>query len=149
MVALYVTLALVGLRIARRNVDPFIKLVAATSTAWLVGQAAINIFYVIGLLPVTGLTLPMISAGGTSLVVTMAIFGLLAEAGAPPPILGFGISTPAHVAQALASGAKGVIAGSALVKLGNDPAALRQLVSAMKGATGLSQPEREQHGHFA
>ncbi|WP_111765045.1 putative lipid II flippase FtsW [Nakamurella deserti] len=79
VVALYVTLALVGLRIARRNVDPFIKLVAATSTAWLVGQAAINIFYVIGLLPVTGLTLPMISAGGTSLVVTMAIFGLLAN----------------------------------------------------------------------
>ena len=79
LVGLYVTLALVGLRIARRNVEPFIKLVAATSTAWLVGQAAINIFYVIGLLPVTGLTLPMISAGGTSLVVTMAIFGLLAN----------------------------------------------------------------------
>ena len=79
VVLLYVTLALVGLRIARRNVDPFIKLVSATATAWLVGQAAINIFYVVGLLPVTGLTLPMISAGGTSLVVTMAIFGLLAN----------------------------------------------------------------------
>ncbi|WP_164479128.1 putative lipid II flippase FtsW [Nakamurella antarctica] len=79
LVALYVTLALVGLRIARRNMDPFVKLVAATSTAWLVGQAAINIFYVIGLLPVTGIPLPMISAGGTSLIVTMAIFGLLAN----------------------------------------------------------------------
>ena len=79
LIGLYVTLALVGLRIARRNVDPFIKLVSATSTAWLVGQAAINIFYVVGLLPVTGLTLPMISAGGTSLLVTMAIFGLLAN----------------------------------------------------------------------
>jgi cell division protein FtsW len=79
VVALFVTLAMVGLRIARRNTEPFIKLVAATSTTWLVGQAAINIFYVIGLLPVTGLTLPMISAGGTSLVVTMAIFGLLAN----------------------------------------------------------------------
>lgn len=79
LVGLYFTLAIVGLRIARRNMDPFVKLVAATSTAWLVGQAAINIFYVIGLLPVTGIPLPMISAGGTSLIVTMAIFGLLAN----------------------------------------------------------------------
>ncbi len=79
LIGLYLTLAFVGLRIARRNVEPFVKLVAATSTAWLVGQASINIFYVVGLLPVTGLTLPMISAGGTSLVVTMTIFGLLAN----------------------------------------------------------------------
>ncbi len=79
LVALFITLALVGLRIARRNVDPFVKLVSATATAWLVGQAAINMFYVVGLLPVTGLPLPMISAGGTSLIVTMAIFGLLAN----------------------------------------------------------------------
>jgi len=78
-----------------------------------------------------------------------AIFASLAEAGAPPPILGFGISTPAHVAQALAAGAKGVIAGSALVKLGADPVALRQLVSEMKNATALPTEEREQHGHFA
>ncbi|URD60361.1 tryptophan synthase subunit alpha [Sphingomonas sp. KRR8] len=78
-----------------------------------------------------------------------AIFASLAEAGAPPPILGFGISTPEHVAEALASGAKGVIAGSALVKLGTDVKGLRQLVSAMKDATALLQPERELHGHFA
>jgi tryptophan synthase alpha chain len=78
-----------------------------------------------------------------------ALFAMLAEAGAPPPILGFGISTPEHVAQALASGARGVIAGSALVKLGADADALRQLVSAMKGATALPDTEREQNGHFA
>jgi len=79
VIVLYLVLLWVGLRIARRNVDPFVKLVAATSTVWLVGQAMINIFYVIGLLPVTGLTLPMISTGGTSLIITMAIFGLLAN----------------------------------------------------------------------
>ena len=67
-----------------------------------------------------------------------ALFGLLRDAGAPPPVLGFGISTPEQVAEALAAGAAGVIAGSALVKLGADPTALRELVSAMKRATALA-----------
>lgn len=77
------------------------------------------------------------------------LFALLRAAGAPPPVLGFGISAPDQVAEALASGAAGVIAGSALVKLGPDPDALRELVSAMKGATALSDQRREQHGHLA
>ncbi len=79
VLALFATLAYVGLRIAARNTDPWHRLLAATLTTWLVGQAAINIGYVVGLLPVTGLTLPLISSGGTSLVVTMLVFGLLAN----------------------------------------------------------------------
>lgn len=77
------------------------------------------------------------------------LFAELAEAGAPPPVLGFGISSPAQVAEALASGAAGVIAGSALVKCGSDRAALGQLVSACKDATALGDREKEQHGRFA
>ncbi|HEY6425297.1 MAG TPA: putative lipid II flippase FtsW [Pseudonocardiaceae bacterium] len=76
---LFGTLAYVGLRIAARNTDPWIKLVSATVTSWLVGQAAINIGYVVGLLPVTGIPLPLISSGGTSLALTMLAFGLLAN----------------------------------------------------------------------
>jgi cell division protein FtsW len=57
----------------------------ATSATWLVGQAAINIAYVVGLLPVTGLTLPLISSGGTSLVVTMFVFGMVANAARHEP----------------------------------------------------------------
>ena len=76
---LFALLAYTGLRIARRNVDPFVKIVASAATVWLVGQAAINIGYVVGLLPITGITLPMISAGGTSLLITMVVFGLLAN----------------------------------------------------------------------
>lgn len=79
LLLLFGLLAYTGLRIARRNVDPFIKIIAGSCTAWLVGQAAINVGYVVGLLPVTGIPLPMISAGGTSLVVTMLVFGLLAN----------------------------------------------------------------------
>ena len=85
VLALFATLAYTGLRIAARNTDPWLKLVVATSTAWLVAQAAVNISYVVGLLPVTGLQLPLISSGGTSLVVTMFVFGLLAGAARHEP----------------------------------------------------------------
>ena len=76
---LFATLAYTGMRIAARNTDPWICLVSATLTTWLVGQAAINVGYVVGLLPVTGLPLPMISSGGTSLALTMFVLGLLAN----------------------------------------------------------------------
>ena len=79
LLLLFALLAYTGLRIARRNVNPFVKIVASAATVWLVGQAAINIGYVVGLLPVTGIPLPMISAGGTSLLITMVVFGLLAN----------------------------------------------------------------------
>jgi cell division protein FtsW len=79
IVTLFGILAYTGMRIARRNVDPFVKIVAMASTIWLVGQAIINVSYVVGLLPVTGIPLPMISSGGTSLVITMVVFGLLAN----------------------------------------------------------------------
>ncbi|MEP6560773.1 MAG: FtsW/RodA/SpoVE family cell cycle protein, partial [Nakamurella sp.] len=79
LLLLFGLLAYTGLRIARRNVDPFVKIVASGCTVWLVGQAGINIGYVVGLLPVTGIPLPMISSGGTSLLITMVVFGLLAN----------------------------------------------------------------------
>lgn len=85
VLTLFGTLAYTGLRIASRSVDPFLRLVTATVTVWLVGQALINIGYVIGLLPVTGVTLPLVSAGGTSTAVTMFVFGLLANAARHEP----------------------------------------------------------------
>jgi cell division protein FtsW len=85
VLVLFATLAYTGFRIAARTTDPWLKLVVATSTTWLVAQAAINIGYVVGLLPVTGLNLPLISSGGTSLVVTMFVFGMLANAARHEP----------------------------------------------------------------
>src|SRR5699024_10596425 len=79
VIGLYLLLTVVGLRIAARNLDPWIRIVSGTLTMWLVVQAAINIGYVVRLLPVTGVTLPLISYGGTSMVVTMTMFGLLAN----------------------------------------------------------------------
>nr|WP_206785022.1 putative peptidoglycan glycosyltransferase FtsW [Amycolatopsis sp. MtRt-6] len=79
VIALYAGVAVVGTRIARRALDPWIRLVAGTLTLLVVAQAAINIGYVVGLLPVTGVTLPLISYGGSSLLVTLGMFGILAN----------------------------------------------------------------------
>ncbi|SFW86156.1 putative lipid II flippase FtsW [Amycolatopsis australiensis] len=79
VIALYAGVAIAGMRIARRNLDPWIRIVAGTLTLLVVAQAAINIGYVVGLLPVTGVTLPLVSYGGSSILATMALFGILAN----------------------------------------------------------------------
>lgn len=66
-----------AMRIALRSRDPFIRLTAAGSGIWLGGQALINMGYVSGLLPVTGIPLPFISNGGTSLILTCGVLGML------------------------------------------------------------------------
>ncbi|WP_097322552.1 FtsW/RodA/SpoVE family cell cycle protein [Paractinoplanes atraurantiacus] len=79
ILALFSVLAYTGFRIARRSADPFRRLAATAITTWLVAQAVINIGGVTGMLPITGLPLPFISAGGSALVVTMAAVGMLAS----------------------------------------------------------------------
>ena len=69
------------------------------------------------------------------------VFAALRELGAPPPVLGFGVATPAHVGEAVASGAAGVICGSAIVRRiaeGQSPEQIRCFIAEMKSAT-LSQ----------
>jgi cell division protein FtsW len=74
---LYGGLAFAGLRIARRVPDTFMRLAAAAATAWIAVQALVNIGAVIGLLPITGVPLPLVSAGLSSLLVTMVALGML------------------------------------------------------------------------
>jgi cell division protein FtsW len=77
VLALFGLFAYAGLRVVRRSADPFVRLAAGAATIWLCGQAVINIGYVTGLLPVTGIPLPLISAGGTSLLITFFVLGML------------------------------------------------------------------------
>ena len=77
VVGLFLVFAVVGVRVALHAPDRFGTLVAAGITAWILAQAFVNIGGVIGLLPITGLTLPFVSFGGTSMVVTMGACGLL------------------------------------------------------------------------
>ena len=78
---LFAVLALAGTRIARRAPNPFSRLAAIGITVWILLQAAINMGSVVGLLPVTGVTLPLVSFGGTSLIVTMLGLGVLLSIG--------------------------------------------------------------------
>lgn len=77
VLGLFLALALLGIQVALRARDPFGAVLAGGITTWLCIQATINIGGVIGALPVTGLTLPFISYGGSSLFMAMAASGLL------------------------------------------------------------------------
>jgi cell division protein FtsW len=74
---LYGGMAFAGLRIARRVPDLFARLAATAITAWIVIQAVVNIGAVIGILPITGVPLPLVSAGLSSLLVTLVALGML------------------------------------------------------------------------
>ncbi len=77
VLGLFVTLAYAGIRIAARTSDIFARNVAAGVVVWLLGQAVINMGMVLGLLPVIGIPLPLISYGGSSLLPTLVALGLL------------------------------------------------------------------------
>ena len=77
VVGLFVLLAIIGVRIALHAPDRFGLLLAMGVTAWFCVQAFVNIGAVIGILPITGVPLPFVSAGGSSLVFGMAAAGLL------------------------------------------------------------------------
>ena len=85
LLCLFGLFAYTGMRIARRSADPFLRLLTATATLWVLGQAFINVGYVVGLLPVTGLQLPLISAGGTSTATTLFMIGMMANAARHEP----------------------------------------------------------------
>ena len=73
----YCAFAYAGLRLAIGCKDPFGKRLAAGITALVCGQAAINLAAVVGLAPLTGIPLPFVSYGGSSLVVSLLGVGIL------------------------------------------------------------------------
>lgn len=77
LVILFVLLAMRGIRIAKNSPDMFGRLMATGITVWITFQAFINISANIALVPLTGIPLPFISYGGTSLVFLMAGIGIL------------------------------------------------------------------------
>lgn len=73
----FIVLAYSGMQVAMATVDRFHALVAGGIVCWFSTQAIINVGGVVGLMPVTGLTLPFFSVGGSSLFVTLVATGLL------------------------------------------------------------------------
>jgi cell division protein FtsW len=89
ILGLFGLLAFRGLRVSRRAPDAFGALLACGLTSWLLAQAAINIGSVVDALPFTGVPLPFVSFGGSSLVTSLAAVGILLNisrhADSPPP----------------------------------------------------------------
>jgi len=77
VLALFALLAFAVFRLARNTSDPFVRLAAAGVGSWVVVQAVINIGGVLGLLPITGVPLPLVSYGGSSLIPTLVALGML------------------------------------------------------------------------
>jgi cell division protein FtsW len=77
VVALFVIVAYQGYRIAITAPDTFSGLVACGITTWMLAQAFVNIMVVTALMPVTGIPLPFISAGGSALTINLAAIGIL------------------------------------------------------------------------
>ena len=81
LLGLYVIVFGCGLRIAAHNTDPFGKLLAVGIVAMFVVEVLVNVSMTMGLMPITGLTLPLVSYGGSSLLVSMISVGLLNNVG--------------------------------------------------------------------
>ncbi len=81
VLALFGLLIYAGIRIAMRSPDLFGRLLATGIVTWLGVQTLVNLGGVTGLLPITGVPLPLLSYGGSSLVVTMAAIGVLGSIG--------------------------------------------------------------------
>jgi cell division protein FtsW len=77
VLALFVVLAISFVRIIRMNSDPFAKIVTSGVLIWVVGQALVNIAVVLGMLPVLGVPLPLISAGGSALITSLFAIGIV------------------------------------------------------------------------
>lgn len=80
-VALYLAVVLVGFRVARRAPDPFGELLAVGSTSLIAVSAVLHMGVGLGLLPATGVALPLMSYGRSNLVVSMAAVGVLMSIG--------------------------------------------------------------------
>ncbi|MPV39119.1 putative lipid II flippase FtsW [Georgenia subflava] len=104
VLALFGGLAIGMFRIVRRHRDPFVQITTAALASWILAQALVNIGVVIGLLPVIGIPLPLVSAGGSAMISTLIAIGVL---------LAFARSEPG-AAQALAT-RKGVVRRSMAV----------------------------------
>lgn len=116
---------------AKHGIDPV--LIAAPNMS----QTQINAIARLSKGYVYGVTRPGVTGANESLnLSSKALIEKLQEAGAPPMLLGFGISKPEHIKQALAEGARGAISGSAVVQIALEkPTELPAFIRVMKAAT--------------
>ncbi|MDQ2698280.1 MAG: FtsW/RodA/SpoVE family cell cycle protein, partial [Actinomycetota bacterium] len=84
VIGLFVVLAIAFARVLRAARTPFAKAVTAAVLVWVVGQACVNIGVVLGVFPVLGVPLPLVSAGGTALLTTLFAIGVVLSVARDP-----------------------------------------------------------------
>ena len=104
LIGLFGMFGYAGLRAAHRARDRFSKLLAAGLTSLILAQAALNLFAVLGLAPLTGVPLPFVSYGGTSLVLTLAAAGLILNVARRPAGQAASRRTSSRTGRATAGG---------------------------------------------
>ena len=77
VIGLFATIVIAGLRMARRTTDPFVRTASAAAVAWIFTQVFLNLGAVLQIIPITGVPLPLVSYGGSSLVPTLFVLGML------------------------------------------------------------------------
>ena len=147
LIGLFGMFGYAGLRAAHRARDRFSKLLAAGLTSLIMAQAALNLFAVLGLAPLTGVPLPFVSYGGTSLVLTLAAAGLILNV-ARSPAAGRG----RRRAAARGRGGRGTAGGPARLRVvegGHAKVPERseeQPVRRKRAASGTSRDSGRRHG---
>ncbi|WP_246837355.1 putative lipid II flippase FtsW [Salinibacterium sp. UTAS2018] len=106
VLSLFVTLTVAFVRIIRSTNDSFVRIATAGVMVWVVGQAFVNIAVVLGVLPVLGVPLPLISTGGSALIATLLAIGIVLsfaraeKNGSNPPRPGATSTQPKTATQA-------------------------------------------------
>jgi cell division protein FtsW len=104
VIALFCALLYSGIRIAARAPDAFGRLLAGGIVSWLGLQVVVNLGAVTGLLPVTGVPLPLMSFGGSSLVVSLAAIGILVNIGRADSATGTKRGAPSNARRSQGTG---------------------------------------------
>ncbi len=104
IVALYAVLAYAIFRVINTSNDTFARVTCGMILTWIIGQAVVNISVVVGLLPVIGVPLPLISYGGTALIMVLAALGV---------VLSFSRTEPSGTQRRGATGSSTLRSGSA------------------------------------
>jgi cell division protein FtsW len=153
LIGLFGMFGYAGLRASHRARDRFSKLLAAGLTSLIMCQAALNLFAVLGLAPLTGVPLPFVSYGGTSLVLTLAAAGLILNvARRPARAAGRRSSSSAGAGTRARGGAAGRPARLSVVEGGTrNSRALRARRGATRrrserAASGTSRDSGRRHG---
>jgi cell division protein FtsW len=103
VLGLFGFLAFAMIRVIRRHPDPFVQITTGAILCWIIGQALLNIAVVIGLAPVIGVPLPLVSAGGSALIMTMAALGIVISFARSEPGAGEALAArPSVVRRSLA-----------------------------------------------